>query len=154
LAAAVAADASLPVRFAVLCSGLDDAAVRSLCARIKVPTDCSEPALAFARLREQFQRAGRLDAVELAELVRAADGLRRPMLFRALIDVTQLVSRKAAESGDVDRARRRLQVALDAVCEIDAGAIARRAATPAAIQAALKVAREQAVARALDAMPG
>ena len=147
LAAAADVATNMAERFAALCSDLDADAVGRLCTRLKVPTDCRELATLYARHRVELQAAASLDAKALAELVRAADGLRQPERFSALIAVAVACAHTAASRTAL--VTRRLRVALAAVRGIDAGAIARQASTPTKIQAALRQARERAVADAL-----
>ncbi len=153
LAAAARADLILAERFAALCSDLGVGAVDRLCARLKVPNDCRELAALYVRHHEKLQAAASLDAKALAELVRIADGLRQSARFSALIAVTSVCSR--SNDSRAALARRRLHAALAAVQGVDAGEVARQASTPLAIQAALRQARERAVADAIaDIVPG
>ena len=154
LGAAVRAGAALPVRFAVMCSSLGFEAVRGLCERIRAPRDCLDLALLHAKLHRQFMRAGSLDSADLVELVRLADGLRRPEQFRALTEVVRFAVAGAPGTIDFAVAERCLNAALEAVRSIDAGAIARVAGNPASIQVALHAARQQAVTRALAGLRG
>jgi tRNA nucleotidyltransferase (CCA-adding enzyme) len=151
LAAAVAAGLGLPERFTAVCVDLDAGAIERLCVRLRVPTDCRDLALLWARHRAALQAAATLDAAGLAELVRAADGLRQPGRFEALVGATgACLGGAGVGAATIAVGARRLAIALDAVRGIDAGAVARQASTPAAIQVALARAREEAVDRALD----
>ena len=147
LAAAARANLSLEARFAALCSELGTDALDQLCIRLKVPSDCRELASLYVRHHEELQTAACLDAKALAELVRAADGLRQPARFSALVAVTSACAQ--ATDSQIALVVRRLQAALAAVRGVDAGAVARQASSPLEIQAALGRAREQAVAAAL-----
>ena len=147
LAAAARANLSLEARFAALCSELGTDALDQLCIRLKVPSDCRELASLYVRHHEELQTAACLDAKALAELVRAADGLRQPARFSALVAVTSACAQ--ATDSQIALVVRRLHAALAAVRGVDAGAVARQASSPLEIQAALGRAREQAVAAAL-----
>ena len=147
LAATACAASGLAERFAALCSHLESDAVDRLSTRLKVPTDCRDLASLYVRHRTQLQAAAGLDEKALAELVRAADGLRQPDRFSALVAVAAACS--TSDVGLTNIVTRRLRVALAAIRGIDAGAIARQASTPSQIQAALRQARERAVADAL-----
>ena len=151
LDAAARSSLSVGQCFAATLSGLDADAASRICMRLKVPADCRDMALLLVRWRVEMAAAADLDARGLAELVHGADGLRQPERFRALIAVAGACVTGAG--GRFDLAEQRLHLALAAVRGIDAGAIARNHATPADIQAALRRAREAAVARALAA-PG
>lgn len=147
LAAAARANLGLEARFAALCSELGKDALDHLCSRLKVPSDCREMATLYVRHHDELQAAARLDAKALAELVRAADGLRQPARFCALIAVATACSQ--ATDSQIALVVRRLHAALAAVRGVDAGALARQASSPLEIQAALRRARAQAVADAL-----
>jgi tRNA nucleotidyltransferase (CCA-adding enzyme) len=149
LAAAALMGLALPQRYATLCAGLAADAVATLGARLRAPSDCRDMAMLAVRNRAAFIAADSLDAAALTELVRACDGLRQPQRFLALVDVAAAIAAGAASRSDYSRARACLATALSAVRGIDAGKIAATATTPAGIQAALRVAREKAVAEAL-----
>ena len=119
LAAAARANLSLEARFASLCSELGTDALDQLCSRLKVPSDCRGLASLYMRHREELQAAAGLDAKALAELVRAADGLRLPARFSALIAVATAYSQ--ATDDQFALAVRRLHAALAAVRGVDAG---------------------------------
>jgi len=133
---AAAAGAPLAVRFAVLCWGLDEAAVNALCDRLRAPNEARELAVATARCRELLEAR---DAGRLLELLKRADALRRPERFGELLQAAQL-----ADPGlEVGRAR----IALEAAAAVDAGAIARD--FPQEIPARVAAARRGAIESAL-----
>ena len=103
----------------------------------------------FVRHRRALADAETLDAGALAELVRVADGLRQPGRFLALAAVAQVVAAGSGAGDGYRTAVKHLTMALNASRGVDAGAIARAQSTPAAIQAALRLARERAVAQAI-----
>jgi len=133
---AARADAPLPVRFAVLTWGLEENAVRALCARLRAPNEDLELAQAASRCRPLLgARAPR----ELHELLKRADAVRRPERFAQLL--------AAARLAEPDADLRAVEKALTAAAAVDAGAIARQ--SPVDIGARVDKAREQAIARAL-----
>ena len=149
LAAAARLALSLPVRFAAACAGLDEVHLASLCQRLRVSADSRDLAMLFVRHRRALADAETLDAGALAELVRVADGLRQPGRFLALAAVAQVVAAGFGAGDGYRTAVKHLTMALNASRGVDAGAIARAQSTPAAIQAALRLAREHAVAQAI-----
>jgi tRNA nucleotidyltransferase (CCA-adding enzyme) len=137
--------APLALRFALLAWPLDEAAVRSLCARLRAPNEASELALAACRCRERIRAAGRADSAALLETLKRADSIRRADRFGQLLTVARL-----AEPGDAsERAIGRLRLALAAAQGVDAAAIARATPSPAEIPARLDRARERAIAASL-----
>ena len=150
LGAAALANLPLPQRVAALCSELASDAVLRLCEHLKVPADCRDLAVIYVRHRAELRQASTLDAARLAELVRATDGLRQPERFGGLIATAAVCAAGAGVT--YASAEQRLRLALAAVRGIDAGAIAQQVASPAAIQQALRSARETAVAAALAGM--
>jgi tRNA nucleotidyltransferase (CCA-adding enzyme) len=60
--------------------------VKALSARIKVPNDCRDLAVAAARWHGQVHKAPELDAEKLLQLLEGADALRRPERFAELLD--------------------------------------------------------------------
>lgn len=141
--------APLPVRYAACAGVLSEAKVRELSERIRVPADCRDLALIYARNADDFARAGTLDATALAALVQRCDGLRQPERFLLLIQVAQAYA-EGARSEDYTEGLRRLRLALAAVRGVNAGAIARTQPNPQAINAALQQARIAAITAALD----
>ncbi|MBL8377827.1 MAG: multifunctional CCA tRNA nucleotidyl transferase/2'3'-cyclic phosphodiesterase/2'nucleotidase/phosphatase [Burkholderiales bacterium] len=134
---------ALPERFACAAIGLGEERVRGLCARLRVPTDACDLAVLHERSVEALARCGSLDAGELVDFVRQADGLRQPLRLAALLRV-------ALAAGMPEAGAQRITRALDACRGVDAGGIARAQSGPAAIQAALRAARIAAVSAALD----
>jgi len=133
---AARADAPLPVRFAVLAWGLEEAAVRALCERLRAPNEDLELALIASRCRPLL--AAR-EPRALLELLKRADAIRRPERFEQLLAAVRL----AEPAADLSRAER----ALAAAAAVDAGAIAH--ASAADIGARVEKAREEAIAQAL-----
>jgi tRNA nucleotidyltransferase (CCA-adding enzyme) len=133
---AAQANAPLMVRFAVLTWGLPEAAIESLCERLKVPNEERELALTACRCRPLLVAAA---APQLLELFKRGDAFRRRDRFGQLL--------RAARLAQPELDLRRVERALDAAAAVDAGAIAR--ATSADIPARLDEARRQAIAKVL-----
>ncbi|HWI38637.1 MAG TPA: multifunctional CCA tRNA nucleotidyl transferase/2'3'-cyclic phosphodiesterase/2'nucleotidase/phosphatase [Burkholderiales bacterium] len=132
---------SLPVRFARLAWPLKESEVQALCERLKPPGEVRELALLACRNRVAL-RASRLATPQaLLELLRRADGLRRPERFQQLVEVAQ------RDVPVVDTGR--LERALEAASAVDAGAIAAAADDPKRIPQLIDAARVQAIERAL-----
>ena len=161
---------ALPVRFAVLthrvgsstpaAHGSSDArpaavalaALRGLCERWRVPLDCREVAEAVLRERETVVRSAALDAAALVGLLDRGDAWRRPARFEQLIAAVdcidgQLVASTRSSLLGLRQAWRR-------AAEVDAGAVAQRAAARGlrgpAIGEAVQAARILAVSEADD----
>ncbi len=129
---------SLPVRFTVLCWPLQEADIKALCDRLKVPNEERELALLACRC-QSFLNASQ--PAEFLNLFKRADAFRRPERFAAFLETASL-AQPGFDSEKIDRA-------LKAAAAVDAGAIASRASAPAEIPALLDKAREQAIAAAL-----
>jgi tRNA nucleotidyltransferase (CCA-adding enzyme) len=125
----------LPVRFAVLCWPVEEAAIQALCDRIKVPNEERELALLASRAQK---RLAATQPGELLDLFKRTDALRRPGRFALLLQAARL-----AQPGFDPQ---RVEKALAAAAAVDAGAIARQAPSSAAIPALLDQAREKAIA--------
>jgi tRNA nucleotidyltransferase (CCA-adding enzyme) len=125
---------SLPVRFTVLSWPLQEAEIKSLCDRLKVPNEERELALLACRCRNLLNP---LQAGEFLNLFKRADAFRRPERFASFLEAARL-----AQPGFEAR---HIESALKAAAAVDAGAIASKAATPAEIPALLDREREQAI---------
>jgi tRNA nucleotidyltransferase (CCA-adding enzyme) len=128
----------LPVRFAVLCWPLPEADIKDLCERIRVPNEERELALLACRTKSLLNSS---KAGDLLNLFKRADAFRRPERFGLLLQAAGL-----AQPGFRPE---KIEKALEAAAEVDAGEIASRASAPAAISALLDQAREQAIAAVL-----
>ncbi|MHB1093586.1 multifunctional CCA addition/repair protein [Thiobacillus sp.] len=156
---------SLPVRFAALTHDLGKGAtpaeqwpkhhgheargvelVRALSARIRVPVECRELAVAVARDHGNVHRALELRPATVIELLERVDAFRRPDRFEAFLQACECDFR--GRPGYEEKpfpAPGYLRQALQAVQTIDAAGVARRA-EPARIRDAIFQARVQAVA--------
>ncbi len=131
---------SLPVRFAVLAWPLAEAEAEALCERLKVPNEVRELALLASRNAGRLREAASAGAAQLLELLKRTDAFRRPDRFAALLE--------AARNAEPDLDVQRLQRALQAASQVDAGAIARQHAAPQ-IAARIDEARLRAIEQAL-----
>ena len=131
-------DGTLPARFARLAWDIEETAAEALCDRLRVPNEVRELALAASRNRTRLVALPKASSAELLELLKRADAFRRPERFFDLLAVAQ------ANGVDTDR----LESALDAALNVDAAAIAARAANPAQIAKLIDEARIAAIAAA------
>jgi tRNA nucleotidyltransferase (CCA-adding enzyme) len=129
---------ALPVRFTLLCWPLQEAEIKALCDRLKVPNEERELALLACRCRDLLNPS---QPGEFLNLFKRADAFRRPERFAAFLEAARL----ARPGFDAQRIER----ALEAAAAVDAGAVASRAAAPADIPALLDREREQAIAATL-----
>lgn len=172
--------APLPVRLACLCHDLGKGntpvdilprhlgheqrsvgLLHSLCARLRVPTDCRELAEVVAREHSNIHRATGLDAAALVRLLERCDALRKPARFAQILLACECDAR--GRLGHFDAAypqRPHLQAVLEAAQGVDtrdiaslamAGgakgqqiAVIMQAARVAAVQTALASRRQQA----------
>ncbi len=144
---AASASATAPERFALVAHALGprcDEAVAALCARLRVPNDVEDLALAVCRCGEMLRAADSASPAALLATLKCADAFRRPERLAALLRTLEF-----SRPGDATRAAaRRLERALEAARAVDAAAIA--AASPQnEIAARLDAARERAIADAV-----
>jgi tRNA nucleotidyltransferase (CCA-adding enzyme) len=139
LEAAAKANASLPVRFALLAWPLEEAEVEALCKRLRAPNDARDLALLACRNRERLRAARDASAQALLELLKAADAFRRAERFASLLEVAHL-----AENLETARVER----ALTAASAISAGEIAKKG-RGGRIPELIDEARVKAIARAV-----
>lgn len=121
------------------------ALVRALSARIRVPVECRELAVAVARDHGNIHRATELRAATLVELFERVDAFRRPERFLEIVQACEcdFRGRPGYETRDY-AAPGYLQQALAIARGVDAGAVARTAA-PDRIREAVFRARTRAV---------
>ena len=132
---------SLPVRFARLAWPLKESEVRALCERLKPPGEVRELALLACRNRVALRGSRLATPQALLELLKRTDAFRRPERFEQLVEVAQ------RDVPVVDTGR--LERALEAASEVDAGAVAAAADDPKRIPQLIDEARVQAIERAL-----
>ncbi len=157
---------SLPVRFAALTHDLGKGAtppelwprhhghegksvdrVRTLSARIRVPADCRDLAIAVARDHGNVHRVLELRPATLIELLERVDAFRRPERFEEFLQACEcdFHGRPGWEAKPYPQAEY-LKAALQAALSIDGGEIA-RSVDPAQIKQAISRARAAAVAQ-------
>ena len=123
--------------------------VKQVSQRLRAPTDCSGLAQIVARWHGQAHNADTMGAAGLLDLLEQTDAFRRPERFGEFLQACE-----ADFHGRPGYERRvypqtpRLQQALVAARQIDAGEVARQSA-PADIPIAIHAARLQAIAHAL-----
>ncbi|GAA0759160.1 multifunctional CCA addition/repair protein [Ideonella azotifigens] len=166
--------APLTVRFACLCHDLgkgttppeewprhlahearSEDLARELALRLKAPTECSELAQLVAREHTNIHRATEFNARALMRLIERSDAFRRPQRFKEALQACEADAR--GRTGFQDRpypSGPRLLKAVDAAMAlptkpIASGAMAKGAQGPAVAEA-IRLARLQAVAQALD----
>jgi tRNA nucleotidyltransferase (CCA-adding enzyme) len=162
---------SLPVRFAALMLDLGKGATppsdssrhfgheaRSveladgICHRLKIPNDCRDLALMAAREHGNVLRAQELRPATIVKLLERCDAFRKPQRFIDMLTVAECDHR--GRTGFEDRPfpqKLRLQAAMEAARQVNAGAIAKMAVQrtpdqPARIPEAIHQARIAAVA--------
>lgn len=118
--------------------------------RLKVPSDCRELAVLFAREHGVLHRAAQLRASTIARLLNRADALRRPQRFQGLIEAARCDAfgrpgRPPAPYHAADI----WQTALIAVQSVDAGEIARACMDKKSIPSKIHEARVHAIKQAL-----
>lgn len=122
----------VPGLYALLCRLTSER--QALSQRLRVPTDCTDYARLLPKVLEMLSAT---DAETHLVLIEQTDALRKPDRFIALLNTAAVVRH-------VDAAAWRLR--LDAVCNVDAGAIARQCAgDPLGIKGAVRAARLQAL---------
>lgn len=158
---AAARDYSLPVRFAVLTHDLGKGTtpreewprhiaheargfelIKPLCQRLRIPNDCRDLALVTARFHGLVHRVFELRPETLLKLLLETDALRQPQRFKQFLQAcaADACGRSGFENHAFAAADFLLQ-ALDIVAGIDAGALARQCADPAAIKERVAQAR-------------
>jgi tRNA nucleotidyltransferase (CCA-adding enzyme) len=112
----------LEARFAVLVHHLDEAKIRTLSERIRVPAECRDLALMVARWHADAQCAYELDAEKLLLLFDGTDALRRPERFHQFLAAVGAIYRGDNRGGSTDQ--NFLVTALTQLQSMNQGAIA------------------------------
>jgi tRNA nucleotidyltransferase (CCA-adding enzyme) len=133
-------DTGLPVRFCVATWSADEVAVRALCDRLKAPNEVRELAEMAARNRERLAKVETASPGELLDLLKSTDAFRRPERFAELLD--------SAKTANPMMETMRASRALQAAAAVNAGEIAKQAATPGEIGRLVDDARRDAIAAA------
>ncbi len=137
----------LPVRYAILAHDLgkvltpvgawprhhrhEQASVRlaeRMSARLRVPQECADVARLTARWHGVIHRAIELRPATILDLLTHNDALRRPERFASVLDAAAAAACSRPGAAQDDAAGDVLREALEVVRNVDAGAVARRAA--------------------------
>jgi tRNA nucleotidyltransferase (CCA-adding enzyme) len=140
LARAARAQASVPVRFAVIAWPHQEAEVAALCERLKAPNEVRDLALLACRNRMALRGAALASPAALLELLKRTDAFRRPERFDELLEAARLAALDVDTQG--------LRQALAAAAAVDAGALAAQAGSPAEIPRLIDEARVRAISQA------
>jgi tRNA nucleotidyltransferase (CCA-adding enzyme) len=156
---------SLPVRFAALTHDLGKGTtptdilprhigheersvglLKEACKRLRVPNDCKELAHIVAKFHGKVHAVFEMRPGTLVQFLQDTDAIRQPQRFREFLLACESDSRgrPGYEDKPFPQAERLLQM-LDAVMQVDAGAIARQFDDPEKIRAAVFEARVEAV---------
>lgn len=128
------------------------ALVDGICHRLKIPNDCRDLALMSTREQNTVAQSLALRASTVVRLLERCDAFRKPQRFIDMLDVVECAQRaKAGRDNQPFAEKSRLEAALHAAREVDAGAIAastreRHPDQPAQIPIAIHAARIAAVA--------
>jgi tRNA nucleotidyltransferase (CCA-adding enzyme) len=156
LDAAAQAGVTLELRVAILLQAiacpplrddgtLDIKPIETICARMKIPCDCRDLAVAVGREREAI-RPGAQDAAQALAVLERCDAFRKPERFALMLDAFGWLGWGAAGAAALDGWRR----VLAAARAVDAGSIARTVqlafpGEPPRIQQAVRLARVAAI---------
>jgi tRNA nucleotidyltransferase (CCA-adding enzyme) len=156
---------SLPVRFAALTHDLGKGTtpkdilprhigheersvslLKEVCKRMRVPNDCKELAHIVAKFHGKVHAVSEMRPATLVQFLQDTDAIRQPNRFREFLLACESDSRGRTgyEDKPFPQAERLLQL-LEAVMQVDAGAIARQFDDPEKIRAAVFEARVDAV---------
>jgi tRNA nucleotidyltransferase (CCA-adding enzyme) len=125
--------------------------VEKLCERLRVSNDCRDLGVQVARYHGDVHRAAELRPATVLKLLAAVDVFRKPERFEEFLAACEsdMHGRTGREQEPYPQADI-LRAAAAAARAVDAGSIARHAADPALIPAAIEAARLQAVTDALE----
>jgi tRNA nucleotidyltransferase (CCA-adding enzyme) len=146
---AAGAGFSLAVRFALMTRGprASEEALESVCAKMKVPSDCRELVFLAARQVERALCAAALEAGELLVLLEASDAFRRPWRLDELMNVAEAEACGLRGGARAPFApRQALREALAAAAAVNGAAVAKEGGD---IGARLRLARLDAIERHL-----
>lgn len=138
---------SLAVRFALMTRGAraSDEALESVCAKLRVPSDCRDLAVLAGHQLDRAVRAASLEADELLSLLEAGDAFRRPQRLEELLNTAEAESyglRRWTEVPYLPRVA--VRAALAAAAGVQAAVIAKEGGN---IGARVRAARVEALAR-------
>jgi tRNA nucleotidyltransferase (CCA-adding enzyme) len=117
-----------------------------LCERLRVPNDCRDLALLTAKFHGVAHRAFELRPDTLLKLLQETDALRQPQRYESFLRAcaADARGRGGQQQSDYPQAEY-LHQALQAALAVDAGAVARQCADPAAIKDQVHLARLSAL---------
>ena len=148
--------APLPVRFAGLTLDVEAAALRALCERLRVPTECRELAEVAAREHDAVHASGELQAAGVLRLLERCDAIRKPQRFERVLQACECEARARLRQPDYPP-RERLMRALAAALAVKTADVAAQAQQLGLqgpqIGERIQIAREQAVQEALSRPP-
>ena len=125
--------------------------VEKLCERLRIGNDCRDLGVQVARYHGDVHRAAELRPATVLKLLAAVDVFRKPERFEEFLAACEsdMHGRTGREQEPYPQADI-LRAAAAAARAVDAGSIARHAADPALIPAAIEAARLQAVTDVLE----
>ncbi|MDZ4201058.1 MAG: multifunctional CCA addition/repair protein [Gallionella sp.] len=128
--------------------------LHKLCERLRVPADCRDLGLLVARYHGDVHRAKALRPDTIVRLFQAADAWRRPERFEQLLQACSSDARGRAENeNDPYPEMDYLLRAMHAARTVDAGEIARQCKDKSEIPERVRLARINAVERAIRGKP-
>jgi tRNA nucleotidyltransferase (CCA-adding enzyme) len=125
--------------------------VKTLCERLRVPTECRDLALLTARYHGDIHRAKQLRAETIIKLFQSTDAWRRPERFALMLQAcaSDARGRTGHEQDAYPQAAHLLQV-LAMARAVDTGHVAASCSSPANIPAAIQQARITAIKQFVD----
>jgi tRNA nucleotidyltransferase (CCA-adding enzyme) len=150
---------TLAQQFALLCHALhDEAALRALCARLRVPVECRDMALLLQREGRLFPQAVQWDAAQIVDGMERCDAFRRPERYLALLEVARDIDAAAGHARRASALQQRLVYSAQAAWGVSTAEVARAAQAEGLsgprIAGRIRERRMQAVASGLaDAPP-
>ncbi|MEM9303182.1 MAG: multifunctional CCA addition/repair protein [Pseudomonadota bacterium] len=118
--------------------------VEALCERLRVPRAHARVAVRACRLHRRVRDADRASSADTLALIEAADGLRQPEAFEAVLKVCEAIM-ETRRSEAIDTATAFLRRARDAAAAVDTKTIAAQGITGPAFGEALAKARVHAI---------
>lgn len=141
----------LPIRFAVLMlvGQLSVDQLKRLCLRLKVPKDCQDLAQMLLKFHDKWPQVLAMSAQQVLDFLTALDAIRQPYRLADFLTAVRCSDGHAAAE-NACKSSQRLQQALSAALNIDAGAAAKACRLAEQIKSAVYAARLQAVEQALS----
>jgi len=128
--------------------------LKTVCQRLRVPTDCAELAEVVAREHGNIHRCGSLNAAALLRLLERCDALRKPARFAQALQACQCDAQGRLGMTDTpypqaERLGRSLELALEVATESIAASAISMGATGPKIGQFIQTARTEAIAAGL-----